>query len=139
MPSLDVGCGARGNSDVNVDVKRQAINLTVQADGQHLPFKNNCFENVVCLHTIEHVDNPYLLLNELIRVLKGHLLIVCPYKLSRMAKAKEHKHYFDGAWFWEQLQKYPVGFEVQFVLSSTRNIFSLPLEVRVDVWRLKKR
>lgn len=40
----------------------------VEADGQHLPFADNSFDYVICSHVLEHVEDPDLLISELMRV-----------------------------------------------------------------------
>jgi len=44
---------------------------------EHLPFQNNFVENIVCMNTLHELDNPFLCLNEIIRIHsgKGKLLI----------------------------------------------------------------
>lgn len=40
----------------------------VAADGQYLPFADKCFDYIICSHVMEHLENPELLFNELMRV-----------------------------------------------------------------------
>ena len=40
----------------------------VEADGQYLPFADASFDYVICSHVLEHVENPELLISELMRV-----------------------------------------------------------------------
>ncbi len=40
----------------------------VEADGQYLPFADNTFDYVICSHVLEHVEDPDLLISELMRV-----------------------------------------------------------------------
>jgi SAM-dependent methyltransferase len=40
----------------------------VEADGQFLPFADGAFDYVICLHVLEHVEDPHLLLSEIMRV-----------------------------------------------------------------------
>lgn len=40
----------------------------VEADGQFLPFVDGAFDYVICLHVLEHVENPDRLLSEMMRV-----------------------------------------------------------------------
>lgn len=49
-------------------------------DGTALSFSDASFDTVVCLETIEHVDDPERLLSELARVLRpgGALVLTCP-------------------------------------------------------------
>ena len=43
---------------------------TVEADGQFLPFSDKAFDYVICSHVLEHVEDPHLLISELMRVAK---------------------------------------------------------------------
>ncbi len=40
----------------------------VEADGQFLPFADKTFDYVICAHVLEHVEDPDLLISELMRV-----------------------------------------------------------------------
>src|SRR6201996_1475637 len=42
----------------------------LQADGEHLPFKDQEFDYVICRHVLEHVDDPIQFVNEQARVAK---------------------------------------------------------------------
>ncbi len=42
----------------------------VAADGQYLPFADGAFDYVICSHVLEHVEEPTLLISELMRVAK---------------------------------------------------------------------
>jgi len=42
----------------------------VLGNGEKLPFKDNVFDYSICIHVIEHADNPALFLDELMRVSK---------------------------------------------------------------------
>ena len=49
-------------------------------DEQGLPFSNNVFDAIICLHVIEHLKKPFNLLAEIKRVLKpsGTLILMTP-------------------------------------------------------------
>ncbi|MDE0636273.1 MAG: methyltransferase domain-containing protein [Candidatus Poribacteria bacterium] len=40
----------------------------VEADGQFLPFADGAFDYVICSHVLEHVEDPNLLISELMRI-----------------------------------------------------------------------
>jgi SAM-dependent methyltransferase len=93
---LDVGCGvgyvvsqlkARGHDAHGVEVsatsvqRAQQSNLPCQLyDGKTLPFPDNFFTSVGSLNVLEHVENPELFIQELVRVTKsgGHILLSSP-------------------------------------------------------------
>lgn len=94
---LNICCGHTDGGGVNVDIVEQKNipKFKQVEDIYHLPFKSGQFENVLCSHTIEHVDDPVKFFNELKRVGK-HVTIVIPplYDLSAAINAFEHKHVF---------------------------------------------
>ncbi|MFQ6044045.1 MAG: class I SAM-dependent methyltransferase, partial [Candidatus Poribacteria bacterium] len=77
---LEIGSGhdPKTRSDVlcdkfiDDDIQRGGKIITdrpiVAADGQYLPFADKSFDYIICSHILEHVENPALLLNELMRV-----------------------------------------------------------------------
>ena len=77
---LEIGSGHNPNirSDVlcdkfiDDDEQRGGLIVTdrpmVEADGQFLPFVEGAFDYVICLHVLEHVEDPNLLLSEMMRV-----------------------------------------------------------------------
>ena len=90
---LDVGAGSgritreviRTNANViAVDVERKAAQsikmgkqlngdyAIVIADGQHLPFINDCFDGIICIRTLKYFQNPLLGISEFSRTLKLH-------------------------------------------------------------------
>lgn len=80
MNKLNIGCGE--------DIKKGWINLDQDNhDGVNivhkirndnfLPFKENSFDVVLCSHVIEDLDNPIIVIKDMIRILKkGGLLII---------------------------------------------------------------
>lgn len=80
FPVLDVGSGANPypNSDVLIDQYSTAEDRnfdpfiidrpSVLGDGTKLPFKDNAFQFVILSHVLEHVEDPGMLLNEIMRV-----------------------------------------------------------------------
>lgn len=148
-----MGCGSTPKGDVNVDFFKAGFNLQVGnqkkgthidpkrirnfivADALHLPFQACIFKRVFCSHVIEHVDNPYLLLRELLRVAKDEVVVKCPHRLSRGAKMPFHKNYFNNKWFATALSGYDIrvscsfrGFPFAFF-----GLFMLPHEIRIMI------
>lgn len=50
----------------------------VNANVEHLPFKNKSFDTTICTHTLEHVQNFEKAVTELRRVTKKRLILVVP-------------------------------------------------------------
>jgi ubiquinone/menaquinone biosynthesis C-methylase UbiE len=143
---LDVGCGEHPRGNVNCDRYRAASpdldacanvntrNNFVQCDGQHLPFKDEAFYTVFSSHVIEHVDDPGLFLRELLRVSHERVTVKCPHRLSRGARAKQHKQVFDDAWFHRALSRYPHRItKVHSVLYAL--LFRKQNEMTIDIFK----
>jgi ubiquinone/menaquinone biosynthesis C-methylase UbiE len=79
MKTLDVGCGDRGQGDVNLDVVRTK-DCNIIGDTSFLPFRDNCFNNLVAQALLEHLENPTQGLREFMRVLKpnGTVMMIVP-------------------------------------------------------------
>lgn len=101
---LDVGCGiglfisvskAYGKFVIGVDVDRgqlfRAVNygkgLLVLADASYLPLKDSCMDGVFFSHVIEHLLNPFPILEEIRRVLKNERVFI-------VVTPTEHKHFY---------------------------------------------
>lgn len=122
---LDVGCGERPKGDVNIDLfpiatkhrspdqkrlspplKTKHIPNFIRADAYHLPLRDKTFISVYSAHTIEHVNNPVLMIKEMMRVSKNQVTIKCPHRLSHNSTTKIlHKYTFNKTWFHKTLQK----------------------------------
>lgn len=66
------------------------------ADAENLPFADNSFDTVICLHVLEHLPNFQKGLRELRRVAKGRMIIAVPTCLSPCAISL-----LGGDRFWE--------------------------------------
>jgi len=95
---LDVGCGEgsrletmmpKGRSGWGVDISDTAIGYAQKkyphhkfsiSDASHLPYDSNSFDLVYSAFAVEHVTEPKLVINEMIRVCKsqGKVVILCP-------------------------------------------------------------
>ena len=88
---LDIGCG-RGYW-LNKVAENTSLDLTgcdlydnvklnrgtyLKANAEDLPFEDDQFDIVTSHHTIEHVRNPYKVVNELKRIAKKQLIIATP-------------------------------------------------------------
>jgi len=143
---LDVGCGVNPKGDVNCDiVVYSKLDNFIRCDGEFLPFRDACFNEVYSSHTIEHCNNPLRFLFELLRVSNRRVIIKCPHRFSSYAKIKEHKHFFDRTWFYKVLKnkcKY-LRIEVSWTgfkpfsffhkLPTPLRLMSVPREIMVEV------
>lgn len=86
---LDVGCGNAPTGDVNVDLPgserhREGVKIIakkipnfVYASAYFLPFRDNCFDEVVSFHLLEHLETPILVLKENGARFKGRCVYCC--------------------------------------------------------------
>jgi SAM-dependent methyltransferase len=94
---LDVGCGPKPYGSLFADQVVRYIgvdypltlgtlepmaqgNPDVFADAVFLPFRDGCFDTVLCTQVLEHVSRPWVVLEEIARVLQpsGVLIITVP-------------------------------------------------------------
>jgi SAM-dependent methyltransferase len=94
MAVLEVGCGTglflsklRARKRIGCDFSQGLLTqfkkediILVQADAEHLPFRENSFDVVYSINLLEHVPHPELAIREANRVLKkgGKLIIITP-------------------------------------------------------------
>ncbi len=61
------------------DAKKNAPYCKIsQANASNLPFRDNCFDLILCCEVLEHLDSPELALNEIKRVAKKSIIISVP-------------------------------------------------------------
>lgn len=110
---LDVGCGGSPCGDVNCDLLQaegdrmwdqipQKINNFVKCDVRALPFKSNAFSHVHCSHLIEHLEDEWEGINELLRVSCGSVKVIVPYSVFRILDPLIHIRDFPGWRAWEK-------------------------------------
>jgi SAM-dependent methyltransferase len=153
--TLDVGCGYCFRGDVNVDlytdatvhrsdprVQLRGIPNFVNCSVEYLPFKDRAFDRVTSYHVIEHVDDPYLTLKELIRVCNRHLLIRCPHRFGAHARNPEHKNLFTRTWFVHALTAFQKVFAPLYWRTGVSRrrpfLWFVPDEIEVEVFRGQK-
>ncbi len=127
--TLDVGCGKFPKGDVNADISRTKevkIPNFVIADTRYLPFKDRCFVTVFSSHTIEHVENPHKMLDELWRVSMSKVIVKCPYRFGSGAKRPSHINFFDKKWFKQEFDRRGVGH------CERISVFDFPLTNRLS-------
>ncbi|MFB0522304.1 MAG: class I SAM-dependent methyltransferase [Candidatus Bathyarchaeia archaeon] len=141
---LDVGCGHEPKGDVNVDLFMKATPhrspdqrvcddkpLDVKAfpnfvcaDACYLPFQDEVFSRAFSSHTIEHVGDPEKMLNELVRVSKHSVEVICPHAESPWASGPLkplHIHVFKSEWFQNVLSQIPnIDFDLRFKMFGDR-------------------
>lgn len=72
----------------------------VQADAANVPFRDSCFDAVICSELLEHVPAPLAVLGEVHRVLKvgGRVLISVPFLYPIHADPYDYGRYTDTYW-----------------------------------------
>ena len=77
----------------------------VQADAAYIPFKEGCFDAVICSELLEHVLDPLAVLREIHRVVRpgGTLLICVPFLFHIHGDPHDYGRYTD--FYWSQTLK----------------------------------
>lgn len=83
----------------------------VQADVSSIPFRNSCFDAVICSELLEHVPYPLLVLREAHRVLRdgGTLLVCVPFLYQIHGDPYDYGRYTD--FYWREILG-EAGFEI---------------------------
>jgi len=98
MKKLELGGFKReGWTTVNIenaDIKHNLNNFPY-------PFKDNSIDELMIIHTLEHLDNPKQVISEIYRICKPNAIVTIevPYWKRDMWTNPEHKHYFKPEWF----------------------------------------
>ena len=116
--------------DINVDLDlNKKTDFFVRADAQYLPFIDDTFDFVRASHLIEHVPNPLKLINELYRVSRNEVQIICPHRFGSHAKRGDHVWSFNVAWFEKAMRLLRiVSFRIRSSFYSLR-----PYEIQVQI------
>jgi len=94
---LNICCGKTDGGGVNADIYKHTdlSNFVLLDSIYNLPFKDKQFKNLLCSHTIEHVEYPDIFFRELDRVSDNVTLIIPPlWDISAMLNVFEHKWIF---------------------------------------------
>ena len=93
---LNICCGNTSCEGINADiVKRDVPRFVLIKDICNLQFKNKQFKNTICSHTLEHVDDPIKLFEELKRVSENVTILLPPlWDFGCMFNILEHKRQF---------------------------------------------
>lgn len=122
---LDLG-GNKIRKRGHFDIKRYDLRVVyanrstakrpdVQADASHFPFKDGCFDAVVCSELLEHVPDPVAVLREAYRVLRenGALLICVPFLFHIHGDPYDYGRYTDHYWLENQAKIGFVDIEIE--------------------------
>lgn len=138
MKVLDIGCGTNPQKDANyrVDyVKTQETTHVVNIDLDVLPFKDNFFDKIYCLHVLEHLNNIEHAMKEIHRCLipGGFAIIEVPYFRSPISKNPLHKTEwgYDAFNYWTEKNRRMVlkghssfkMIERRFIFDRSMNLF----------------
>lgn len=94
---LNICCGKTDGGGINADIVEhgQVQNFVLINDIYNLPFQDNKFKNILCSHTIEHVDHPLLFHEELNRIGRNITYLIPPiWDFSAAFNLLEHKWLF---------------------------------------------
>ena len=124
---------------VGVDLEGRP-NVSHKVDITDIPFEENSFEAIICIHVLEHIEDDRKAIKELVRVLKpgGWALISVPIDFSRktyedslIVSPEDRKHHFGEE---QHVRVYGHDFidrlkEVGFVVQLDRGV-DIPLDAR---------
>ena len=113
---LDVGCGegfvARFLAArlqirvVGLDIRRDALPDLVGA-AEHLPLRDGVAPVVICLEVLEHLQNPWDTLEELLRVSSGYVILSVPdqpfFAMANLVRGKNLRRFGEDEehlWHW---------------------------------------
>jgi ubiquinone/menaquinone biosynthesis C-methylase UbiE len=104
MVKLDIGCGPNKHLGyIGIDKRGlPGVDIVLDLDKEGLPFPDNSVDEVLLYHVLEHVESPWKVMKEVIRVCKDGAIIRVrfPYPLHENAyKDPEHKYILVPLWF----------------------------------------
>ncbi len=72
---------SKGIKLINLDIDPLKKNIQVVGDAHFLPFKNGCFDIIYSVAVLEHVRKPWIVADEIFRVLHtgGHVVLELPF------------------------------------------------------------
>jgi SAM-dependent methyltransferase len=94
---LNICCGKTDGGGINADIVKHSElpNFVLINHIENLPFVNKQFNQVLCSHTIEHVDNPAKVYEELRRVGENITIVLPPlWDLTAAFNILEHQWIF---------------------------------------------
>ena len=101
---LDIGCGENKHEGfIGIDKRRlPTVDRVVDLDKESLPFPNNSVDEVILYHVLEHLESPWRVMREVIRVCRDGAIIRVrfPYLFHENSyKDPEHKYLLIPEWF----------------------------------------
>jgi ubiquinone/menaquinone biosynthesis C-methylase UbiE len=81
LEDFGTACGVELSTDAIQFLKKRGLNLVVRSDvSRSIPFKDNVFSVITCLDVLEHLDDDFALLKEMVRVCRpgGHIVVTVP-------------------------------------------------------------
>jgi SAM-dependent methyltransferase len=81
LEEFGIACGVELSAHAIQFLKKRGLNLLVRSDvSRSLPFKDNVFSVITCLDVLEHLDDDFMLLKEMVRVCRpgGHVILTVP-------------------------------------------------------------
>ena len=141
--TLNVGCGLQGVGDVNCDLYGEEAHLGgyiidphivrnfVICDAQRLPFRTGAFQTVYSRHVIEHVQDPFLMLKEMVRCSTKYVTVICPHRWHTIwhLRRGHHINFLNKKWFCSVAIK--LHCFIRVIYSEMSVLFSLPSELTV--------
>ena len=93
---LDIGSGERRlkiKNFLSLDIYKNTY-VDVLADAHNLPFRENIFDLIICEHLLEHVKKPWIVIEDIYRVIreKGIIYVEVPFMTPYHGKPN---HYFN--------------------------------------------
>jgi len=112
----------------------------VSCDAQHLPFKDEAFDWVYSAHVIEHVDKPFAMLREMVRVARIRVTVRCPHRLGERffrRQTPHHVNFFGVTWFTKAFRKFNCISIVDIIdyapfPNKFITLLRLPYEMQID-------
>lgn len=100
----------------------------MMGDALRLPFKDACFDKIICSEVLEHVEDDAQGVKELVRVLKdkGSIAITVPTYLTETVYWKLDKGYHNHPG--GHVRKYQAGKLVELLLKNNLKIFAVRFE-----------
>jgi SAM-dependent methyltransferase len=103
----------------------------VNGDAEHLPFRDGCFNLILCTEVLEHLTNPDNCLKEISRVLseKGVLIVTSPMKYSLMeimGRKRDFEHNIQHISVFT-FKKFMAKLSSEFIVLKCEAILFIPL------------